>query len=89
MLLQLVLPTALAASPEDQQIRVDSSVHWRDLTIDAGRCTLVHMHSGSARAGRLTGVLGPSGSGKTSLLSALAGVLPVSVSGALVKIISL
>ena len=54
---------------------VDASVYWHELSLNAGNATLVHRHSGAARAGRLTGVLGPSGAGKTSLLSALAGVL--------------
>jgi ABC-type multidrug transport system ATPase subunit len=56
--------------------RANSTIYWRNLSVTAGDATLVHQHSGAARAGRLLGVLGPSGAGKSSLLNALGGVLP-------------
>lgn len=76
----LLLPLTLAMP--------NSTIHWRDLSVATAKepvQTLVHRHSGSARSGRLLGILGPSGAGKSSLLNALAGVLPTSttVTGAI------
>eukprot|EP00931_Biecheleriopsis_adriatica_P042003 TRINITY_DN23943_c0_g1_i1.p1 TRINITY_DN23943_c0_g1~~TRINITY_DN23943_c0_g1_i1.p1 ORF type:complete len:639 (+),score=121.00 TRINITY_DN23943_c0_g1_i1:30-1946(+) len=54
----------------------DGTIHWQDLSVALPRGkALLQGHSGTARAGRLLGILGPSGAGKSTLLAALAGTL--------------
>ena len=62
------LATASLASAED--------ISWSSLSATLGARTLLHSSSGSARAGRLLGVLGPSGAGKTTLLHSVVGACP-------------
>ena len=63
-----LLAAAAAASAED--------ISWSHLSSTLGARTLLHESSGSARAGRLLGVLGPSGAGKTTLLHSVVGACP-------------
>ena len=63
-----LLAAAAAASAED--------ISWSHLSSTLGARTLLHPSSGSARAGRLLGVLGPSGAGKTTLLHSVVGACP-------------